>query len=224
MADHNPEQDNLFKEIDEDLRQQKYAELWKNYGKVIIGVAIALIVGVASVKGWEAYDLNRKTEDSKLLASALKAMERDKPENAINFLNKLIKDGTAGYEVLARLNYAGILAKRGNLKAASSAYLSISEDNNIENSLKDMALILSALHNTDKKNSSVLNERLYLLIDGKNAWRHSAKELAALLAQEAGDKLKAQKLYKELSDDATAPSGIRTRATEMVVILGRLGP
>ena len=33
MADRDPEQDNLFKEIDEDLRQQKYADLWKKYGK-----------------------------------------------------------------------------------------------------------------------------------------------------------------------------------------------
>ena len=54
MADRDPEQDNLFKEIDEDLRQQKYADLWKKYGKFVIGAAVALVVGVASLKGWEA--------------------------------------------------------------------------------------------------------------------------------------------------------------------------
>ena len=28
------ETENLFKEIDEDLRQQKYADLWKRYNKL----------------------------------------------------------------------------------------------------------------------------------------------------------------------------------------------
>jgi hypothetical protein len=219
MADHDPEQDNLFKEIDEDLRQQKYAELWKKYGKVIIGAAVLLIVGVASLKGWEAYDLNRKLENSKLLASALKEMTREKPENAVDFLNKLMKKGSPGYKVLARFNYAGILAKKGNSKGASTAYLLISEDENIEAALKDMALILSALHNTEAKNSSIFIKKLSRLINGKNAWRHSAKELVALLAQKSGDNVKAQKLYKELYDDATTPAGIRTRAAEMTAIL-----
>ncbi len=220
MADRDPEQDNLFKEIDEDLRQQKYADLWKKYGNFVIGAAIALIVGVASVKGWEAYDLNRKSEDGKLLVSALKSIAKDKPDTAASILDKLAKEGSSGYAIIARFNQAAVLAKKGDAKAATSAYLSISDDSGIYEVLRNMALVLSALHGVETGDAVELTKKLSRLIDGKNAWRHSAKELTALLAQKTGDKAKAQKLYKELSDDATAPSGIRARAAEMTAILG----
>ena len=220
MADRDPEQDNLFKEIDEDLRQQKYADLWKKYGKFVIGAAVALVVGVASLKGWEAYDLNRKSEDSKLLSSALKSIARDKPDTAADILAKLANEGSSGYAVLARFNQAAVLAKKGDAKAASAAYLKLSDDASIDEILRDMALVMSALHGVEAGDAAILSEKLSRLMNGKNAWRHSAKELSALLAQNSGDKAKAQKLYKELSDDATAPSGIRTRAAEMTAILG----
>ena len=34
MADQNPEKDSFFKEIDEELRQESYAKLWKKYGAI----------------------------------------------------------------------------------------------------------------------------------------------------------------------------------------------
>ena len=44
MADYNAEQENLFKEIDEDLRQERFAKLWKKYGPYIISAAVALVL------------------------------------------------------------------------------------------------------------------------------------------------------------------------------------
>ncbi|MBT3917409.1 MAG: tetratricopeptide repeat protein [Rhodospirillaceae bacterium] len=220
MADRDPEQENLFKEIDEDLRQQKYADLWKKYGNYIIGAAVALVVGVASVKGWEAYDLNRKSEDSKLLSSALKSIASDKPDTAADILNKLAADGSAGYAVLARFNQAAVLAKRGDRKAASAAYLALSEDNSVDEIFRDMALVIAALHGLEGGDAALLTDRLARLVNGTSPWRHSAKELSALLAQKSGNKAKARKLFQEIADDATAPSGIRARAAELTAILG----
>ena len=163
MADRDPEQDNLFKEIDEDLRQQKYATLWKNYGKFIIGAAIVLVVGVASVKGWEAYDLNRRSEDSKMLSSALKSIARDKPDTAASILETLAKKGSPGYAVLAQFNQAAVLAKKGEVKAASAAYLELSGDTNIEKIVQDMALIMAALHGVDTGDTEIQHRQYYLV-------------------------------------------------------------
>jgi hypothetical protein len=45
----------IFREIDEELRQEKYEKLWQRYGKLIIAAAVVLILSVASYKGWEQY-------------------------------------------------------------------------------------------------------------------------------------------------------------------------
>ena len=46
MADQNPEKDSFFKEIDEELRQESYAKLWKKYGKYLIGIAVIFVAKV----------------------------------------------------------------------------------------------------------------------------------------------------------------------------------
>ena len=38
----------IFQEIDEDLRQDKVARLWKAYGKYIVALAVLIILAIAS--------------------------------------------------------------------------------------------------------------------------------------------------------------------------------
>ncbi len=220
MADRDPEQDNLFKEIDEELRHEHYAKLWKKYGNFVIGAAVVLVLSVASFQGWKSYDLNRRTESSQLFTSAIKAVSADKPDEATGILAKLAVEGSSGYAILSRFNQAAILAKKGDAKGAAQAYRAISKDSSVPSIYRDLALIMSVMHDLDIGDPAQLSASLTGLMAADNPWRHSAKELTALAAQKAGDKSKAGKLYKELADDATAPSGIRARAAEMSAILG----
>ena len=40
----------IFQEIDEDLRQDKAARLWKAYGKYLVALAIFIILAIASYR------------------------------------------------------------------------------------------------------------------------------------------------------------------------------
>jgi len=77
---------------------------------------------------------------------------------------------------------------------------------------QDMKNILVEKFNFEDKN--------IMLLTDEDATRDNIISALYETAQKAGDKSKAGKLYKELADDATAPSGIRTRAAEMSAILG----
>ncbi len=39
----NPIQDSLLREIDEDLRHERYAKLWKKYGAFVIAAAVCFV-------------------------------------------------------------------------------------------------------------------------------------------------------------------------------------
>ena len=41
----------LFREIDEELRQERFEKLWQNYGKYVIGAAVAVVLSVGGWKG-----------------------------------------------------------------------------------------------------------------------------------------------------------------------------
>ncbi len=220
MADQDPGQDSLFREINEELRHDQFAKLWKKYGNYAISVAVIAIVGVAAYQAWQSYDLDRKATDSAQFAAALRLANSDRAADATGTLTKLAETGTAGYAQLSKLDRAGLMARAGEKKEASAAYLAIANDQETVPELRNLALLLSVLHDIDNGDPKALSERIAPLTATNDPWRHTAKEFTALLAQRMGESQRAGQLYRELADDATAPSGVRARAAEMTAILG----
>jgi hypothetical protein len=218
MADR--EQDNLFKEVDEELRQEQFAKIWKKYGNLIIGAALLAVAGVAGYQGWQAYDLDRRAEQSTLFSTALRAVSDEKPAEAQALLGQLAGTGSSGYAALARLDQAAAKARAGNAAEAAADFLKIASDTSVDADLRNVALLLSVLNEADSGDPKALSDRLAPLTAANSPWRHSAKEISAVLAQRMGETQRASQLFRELADDATAPSGVRSRAAEMSAILG----
>ncbi len=220
MADRDPGQDSLFKEIDEELRHEQFAKLWAKYGNYAIAVAILLVVGVAGYQGWRSYDHDQRASESAVFSAALRTADRDKAPEAVTALTKLAETGTAGYALLSKLDQAGLKARAGDKKEAADAYLAVASDKNTDEELRNLAILLSVLHELDDGDPKTLSERVAPLSAPANPWRHTAKEFTALLAQRMGETQRAGQLFRELADDATAPAGVRARAAEMTAILG----
>lgn len=220
MADFDAEQENLFKEIDEDLRQERFAKLWKQYGNYIIGLAVVIVVAVGGFQFWRSWDLKQRAEEGAKFTAALRAADRGRLQEAVDGMAALAKEGDTGYALLADFDQAALLAKNNDSKGAVAQYLKIANDSNVDQMYRDLASLLATLHEIDSGSPAALIDRLAPLTKGTNPWRHSARELTALLTKRAGDTEKAAKLYRELADDPSAPSGIRARAAEMAAIVG----
>ena len=216
-----PVQDSLFREIDEELRQEHYAKLWKRYGGVLIAAAVLLVVGVAGYQGWRHYDLSSRQESANLFAGAMRAAEAKKTDEALQAFAGIAEDGAGGYPLLARFQEASILAKSGKKKAAAAAYAELAEDSGTDAVYRDLASLLSVLNEMDSGQPSQLTSRLAPLSADDNPWRHGAREIMGILAFRSGDATKARELFTGIKDDATAPQGIRRRATEMLAVIGK---
>ena len=223
MADktpeRDPEQENLFKEIDEELRQEKMTVLWKKYGIFVIGAAVLVVGSVAAFQASQTWDTNRRSVESAQFATALDAAMQRRPADAVQNFAILARDGSIGYATLARLNQAALQAEGGDRAGAVGSYLSIANDDTVDSIFRDLALLLSTLHDLDTAAPDELAKRVAQLTLTDNPWRHSAKELSALLSQRRGDSSNARKIFQDLADDVTAPAGIRARAAEMSAIL-----
>jgi hypothetical protein len=95
-------------------------------------------------------------------------------------------------------------------------------DSSVDRATRDLAVILAVMHAIDMKtvDARSLDARLVPLDVADGSWRHSARELRAMLAQQSGDAARAKQLYTQLADDMDAPDGIRARAAEMLATLG----
>jgi hypothetical protein len=212
----------IFREIDEELRQEKYEKLWQRYGKLIIAAAVAVILGVAGYKGWEQYQTSRRIEDGARFATAKSLLQSGKSEDARALFEALGRESGTSYGDLSRFHSAALRAKAGDLAGAAGDYAKIADDSDIGKPFRDLALILGALNglNNTSADLAAVSANLQPLSEAGNPWRHSALEIMALIAQKSGDTKTAREYFQRLVDDAEAASGVRGRASQMLAIIG----
>ncbi len=213
-------QDSLLREIDEELRQEHYAKLWKRYGKYIIAAAVVLVVGVAGYQGWRNWDIQSRRSQSEQFQVALDQKRSGDLEAARNAFAEMAEDASAGYATLARFQEAAVMEESGDTQGAITVYKGLAGDSSIPERYQGLAVILGALLEMDDADPAALTQRLAPLTEGDNPWRFSALEITGFLAYKSGDTDRAREIFDRLSNDAAAPQGIRGRAAEMTAVLG----
>jgi len=219
--EENQEGELFIREVDEDLRSERQAALWKKYGNYVIGVAVGIVLIVAGYQGMTAYERNQKEELAERFNAATALVKAQKLDEGQKALASLADDGPAGYKVLARLQEAAVLAKKGDGAAAATIYWELADDSSIKELYRGLAVILGALNGADDIGVDRLKQRLAPLTNEQNPWRHSARELTAAIEMKLGNRDQALETFTALSKDATSPQGVRTRATQMVNILSK---
>ena len=220
MAEDRNQDDLLFREVDEDLRRDKFALLWKKYSTLVLAGAVAIVGATAGAVWWRDHQQSVRQKDGDRYAAAAALTESGKTEEAITAFTALAEDATPGYRTLARLREAALLAKKGDVKGAVAVYDALAKDDGTEKAFRDLAVLLATMASLDTGDPAALTERLQPLAAESNPWRYSALELTALLAERAGNKKMARDIYTRLADDAEAPGGIRVRARQMLGVLG----
>lgn len=212
--------DQFIEEVDEELKRERYMDLWRKYGTYIVAAVLVVVIAVAGVVGWRQYQSNQRTQAGLAFLEAQRLAEQGKKTEALAAFKAAEKVGTAGYRELARFREAAALAQQGNEAAAAGIYDSIARDQSADRLFRDLALLLYALNVADRAEPKALIERLKPLTEKAQPWRFSALELTALLQRRRGDTAAAKEIYRKLADDDNAPGKLRTRAAEFLAVIG----
>lgn len=212
----------IFREVDEELKQERYEKLWRSYGKYVIGGAVVVVAVVAGWKAWESYQTDRQYAEGKQFANAAALMQEGKTGDASAAFSALAGDSGSGYGILARFYQASIIAKSGDAAGAIGIYDAIADDGSAPDSMRELAIVLGALQalRVPTIDAATIEAKVQPMSGAGKAYRHIALEILALTAQRAGDMDKAKANYRAIVDDAASPPGIRARASQMLNILG----
>ncbi len=220
MADkHDAEQEVLFREVHEDLREERLTRFWKTWGNWIIGGAVGIVVAVAGVQGWQGYQRGRQADEAERLAAALQQAEDGQTRAAERMLAAIAADSLDAYEMLADLHLARLQSARGDPAAAAATLDALAGDDSQPAIYRDLATLLAVFNRLDGGDPADLTRRLAPLTQGANPWRFSALELTAALAVRTGDTATAKGIYQSLTQEAGTPRGITSRAAEMLALL-----
>lgn len=212
----------IFREVDEELKQDRYEKLWKQYGKFVIGGAVLIVAAVAGWTAWESHQTSLRHEEGRKFAAAAALMQDGKTADASSAFAQLATDTGSGYGILARFYQASIVARGGDAPGAIKIYDEISEDSGAPESMRELAVILGALQALRVPSIEVttIENKIQPMTGAGKPYRHVALEIMAMAAQRAGDLDKARTSYRAIVDDAASPPGIRARASQMLNILG----
>ncbi|HVC53810.1 MAG TPA: tetratricopeptide repeat protein [Stellaceae bacterium] len=208
----------ILREIEDELRRDNLLKLWQRYRTHVI-IAVLVVFAIAGgVVVWRNHLATQRKEVSTQFFGALSLIGQGKDADAAVLFDKIAQSG-GGYAVLARFERADLLTKTGNQVGAVAIYDSIAKSTDTDPEYRDLATLLSVMHSLATADPKSEIARLGPLTQSGNAWRPSALYLTAAAELKAGDKSAALAIYKKLSDDLSAPEGLRARATEMAAAL-----
>ncbi len=214
----------IFREVDEDLRTERAQKLWARYGKLAVGAAVALVLGVAGYTFWQQQIAERRMTAGTRYAEAETELARGNADQAAAGWGLLAQEAKGdGYALLARLRLAALAAEKGDTAAAVSQYKAISGDSSLPAEYRDLASLLGTQAESVGLTPDALEAALKPLLADTHALRHQAREILAAAFLKAGKIESARTLLMAISDDPAAPTGLRARATELLAALGKAG-
>jgi hypothetical protein len=208
----------IFREVDEDIRRDQAAQLWKRYQTPIIVGAILIVAATAA---WSFYE-NKRIEAAvaanlRYDAAAALATEGRSAEAAAAF-EALAKDGPKGYATVARLRAAEALSKTDKDKAMA-AFDAVIADKSVDKLTQEVAKLRAAILALESGNREKMADRMGELVTADGPFRYTAQELLGIDALNDADFDEAERVFKLLLDDLNAPHAMRQRASAYQALL-----
>lgn len=200
----------IFREVDEDIRQERYRRLWDRFGPWVILLAALIVVGTAGYRGWDYYRQTQADAAGTTFQQAVAAAEAGNLDEARELLDSL-SDAAGGYPELARMRAAGVLAQQGSSEDALAAFDALSRDTSLDKTLRDVAALRAAYIAADTADYAAVADRAEPLTGDANPFRASAREILAVAAWKAGDVDRARDWLDALNDDTETPTDVSRR-------------
>ncbi len=209
MVDSN---DSFMRELKEEIEREKLENIWKKYGTLIVGAALALVIAVGAWQIWQAMAKRSAEQAGVAYQDALDKVLGQDLDAAEQGFSKLASSGPAGYAPLAQLQLAGTYLEQNKPKEALATFEALAKDSGVDQLLSDYARVQAAALRLGDADYSEMQNRLGGLINDQNSWRFNARELLGLSAWKAGKTEEARKMFGEIAADENASPALRQRA------------
>jgi hypothetical protein len=207
----------IFQEVEEDVRRERYEQLWKKYGNYIIGAAAFIVIAVAGWQAWTAYDTGQRQLVSDEYEAAQKLAASGKAAEAEAQFAELSKTGYTGYATLSKFNLVAAYLAQGKRDPAVAMLRELTEAS--DDSVSAAARLRLAWLEADARPRPEIEGILGPLTAADNPWRHAAAEVLAYSELRGGSRIQAEADYLTLSQQPEAAPSLRQRAAAIAQYL-----
>ncbi len=215
LSDVNPELTDAFiQEVDEDVKNDNLKELWNKYGLLIIAfvvLAVSAAISFDKIQAWRMLRNQNRTQEYMAAAQ----LQEDSNET-IAALQKISMDNQGIFSDFAKLQIANVLLAENKQEEAFAALEKLQEDQQINEEVKNIALIKLATYKVDSLGYEEFAKLVQPLVEAKNSWTPAAQDLLAMSAIRNGNVEDAKDIYNKILKIKDLPEGFRNRIQDML--------
>jgi hypothetical protein len=203
----------IFREVEEEVRRERFEQLWKKYGDYVIAGAALIVIAAAGFQLWRVYQQRQQVQASVNYAAAGQMLDGGAAGAAAITFAKLAETAPGGYAQLSLLQKANALYASGNLTQAVDTYKQVAAKG--DPLLAPVARIRAAWATVESAPRSDIDTLLKPLLDSGDAWRPMALEIVAYDDYRNGATAKALAEFRAITKDSNAPQAVKRRSEVM---------
>ncbi|WP_270376073.1 tetratricopeptide repeat protein [Marinicauda sp. Alg238-R41] len=213
----------VFDEVEEELRKERYTQLFRTYGPWVLGAAAAVILGVAGYQWYGANEsANRATAGSQMM-EAIEAYQSGDTARADAALTTLAEEGTRGYQALALMQRGALALEAGNRDEAASFFEQAARAAP-DRLTRDTARYKALLIEQSELSYDDVVLRAEPLTEGTGPAGPLARELMGLAAIQAERWDEARSHYEQIAFSLDVPQNLQRRAGEALALIAQRAP
>lgn len=206
----------LVNEIKQELKEEKYAALWKKHQNHIYSIVLAILVVTAGISFWNRYQEGQRQEVAATYFNALQAIDHKNQKIALNLLDEIPAQNRGAYKDLSRFMAAAILQEQGKEDAARDVYKSIIDDTGLDVTYKNLAIIRMAYMDIENQAPEDLLKLVQPLAKKDSPWEASALEIVGLLKMRQDQNEEAIKEFEKIEHLKEASKYAKFRAKALI--------
>lgn len=201
----------LFEEVEEQLRTDRYKQLGRRVLPWMAGIAGAALIGALGYWGFDSWRTTQISEASERYASAIDAFAGGDREGARKLWTEVSQSRAPAYKALSLMHLGAYSLNANNITEAVRQFDAAAEAAP-DPLIGDAARLKSAFALLDTASFSAMEARLKPLMEEGRPYRLQAREALAYAKLNAGDLKGARGDFVLLTQALDAGDGLQSRA------------
>ena len=211
---------NIFNEVEEDIRKERYQNLWKKFGKYLVGLLLSVVLIFSINQFLQSKSISDNKKLLELYFSAAESIEKNQFNIANQSLKKLYNDKNPTLAAFSGFKLSETYLKNGNKTEAITVLSNIFNNNLLERIYRDLALYKYIMINFDEMTVGEIEAKISLIDKSSRQLSPYFNELIGIKYITAGDKIKALSIFNELNSLDTTPFDLKVRLEKLIQIVG----
>ncbi len=204
---------NIFREVDEDIRKERYINLFRKYGVYGIGIIIIIVGTLAGIQYYSSYQINK----NEILFEEYINIIENNSEDAFDQLSDTSDTSNSFLNGMKVLKKSDLLIAMDQIDEATFLLNEAIENKSLNKIHHDVAIYKLLMINIETFSLEEIKSYQNKLITEADAF-YLTEELIAIKFLIEGKKEEAIKKFTELSVDNNVPIEIKNRSVVFIKI------